>query len=60
MIPDLVRNVCVPQQTVMPWLGHADSAMVRHYYHLHDTEARLHMSRRLALSPDGIPANSLT
>lgn len=28
----------------MEWLGHADSAMVRLYYHLHDEEARRRMN----------------
>ena len=28
----------------MEWLGHADSATVRHYYHLHDDEAQRQMS----------------
>jgi hypothetical protein len=30
---------------VMRWLGHRDSAMVRHYYHLHDDEAQRQMKR---------------
>lgn len=38
-------NSNVPEQTVMAWLGHAQSAMVRHYYHLHDDEAQRHMQR---------------
>jgi len=29
-------NQGVPEQVVMKWLGHADSAMIRRYYHLHD------------------------
>ena len=29
----------------MQWLGHRDSAMVRHYYHLHDDEAQRQMQR---------------
>lgn len=44
----LCANKNVPEQTVMNWLGHRNSAMVRHYYHLHDDEARRHM-RRLSL-----------
>ena len=44
----LCANEGLPQQTVMSWLGHRDSAMVRHYYHLHDDDARRHM-RRLTL-----------
>jgi hypothetical protein len=27
----------------MEWLGHRDSEMVRHYYHLCDTESRRRM-----------------
>lgn len=30
----------VPERVVMEWVGHADSAMVRHYFHLHDEEAQ--------------------
>jgi integrase len=35
----------VPEQVVMTWLGHRDSQMVRHYYHLHDDEAQRQMKR---------------
>ena len=38
-------NNGVPEQVVMSWLGHRDSAMVRHYYHLHDDEAQRQMRR---------------
>lgn len=44
----LCANGNIPEQTVMNWPGHRNSAMVRHYYHLHDDEARRHM-RRLSL-----------
>jgi integrase len=37
------RNV--PEQLVMRWLGHRDSEMVRHYYHVHDQEALRQMQR---------------
>jgi len=30
----------VPEQLLMAGLGHQDSAMVRHFYHLHDGESR--------------------
>ena len=33
----------VPERMVMEWLGHADGAMVRHYYHLNDEEAKRQM-----------------
>ena len=36
-------NNGVPERMVMDWLGHADSDMIRHYYHLHDEEARRRM-----------------
>jgi integrase len=35
----------VPEQTVMLWLGHRDSKMVRHYYHLHDDDAQPQMGK---------------
>lgn len=38
-------NSGVPEQVVMAWLGHRDSAMVRHYYHLYDDEAQRQMKR---------------
>lgn len=38
-------NSNVPEQVVMRWLGHQNSAMVRHYYHLHDDEAQRQMKR---------------
>lgn len=36
-------NSGVPEAVVMKWLGHRDSQMVRHYYHLHDAEAQRQM-----------------
>jgi len=36
-------NSGVPERIVMSWLGHAISEMIRHYYHLHDAEARQRM-----------------
>ena len=41
----------VAQQVVMRWLGHRESKMVEHYFHLHDEEARRQM-RRIVLSND--------
>lgn len=38
-------NDGVPEQTVMLWLGHQSSAMVRHYFHLHDPEAQMQMKK---------------
>ncbi len=39
----LCANRRVAQRIVMSWLGHSDSRMVAHYYHLHDDEARRQM-----------------
>ena len=36
-------NNGVPERMVMDWLGHAYSEMIRHYYHLHDEEAKRRM-----------------
>lgn len=33
-----------PELMVMDWLGHADSEMLRRYYHLHDDESRRQMN----------------
>lgn len=41
----LCANRGVSRQVVMRWLGHKDSGMVEHYYHLHDDEARRQMDR---------------
>jgi len=38
-------NSGVAERVTMEWLGHADSDMVRHYYHLHDEEAQRQMRR---------------
>ena len=38
-------NTGVPEQVVIQWLGHRDSQMVRHYYHLHDEEAQRQMQK---------------
>jgi len=29
----------------MRWVGHADSGMIRHYFHLHDEEAQQWMQK---------------
>ena len=41
----MCANRRVSERAVMQWLGHADSAMVRHYFHLHDTEAQRQMGK---------------
>ena len=38
-------NAGAPQALLMAWLGHQDSAMVRHYYHLQNAESQQHMTR---------------
>jgi integrase len=35
----------VSEQTLMSWLGHRHSSMIRHYYHLHDAESQRQMSQ---------------
>jgi integrase len=35
----------VSELTVMNWLGHRASAMVKHYFHLHDQQAQEQMAR---------------
>lgn len=39
------------EAAVMHWLGHRDSQMVRHYYHLHNAEAPRQMSQVTFISP---------
>lgn len=46
-------NNGVPEQVVMQWLGHHSSAMVRHYYHLHDDEAQRQMRHLTILGDAG-------
>jgi integrase len=47
----------VPEQTVMDWLGHQDSKMVRRYYHLHRREAQRQMAQvRFAPPAEPVPA----
>jgi integrase len=41
----MCANRGVPERIVMEWLGHKDSEMVRHYYHLHDDESRQQMAK---------------
>jgi integrase len=48
-------NRGVPQRTLMRWLGHRESDMVEHYYHLHDDESR----RQMMKLDHGLPAGAL-
>src|SRR4051794_28061691 len=43
----------VSEQMLMAWLGHRDSEMIRHYYHMRPDEARRQMGKLPAL---GSPA----
>lgn len=38
-------NAGTPEAVVMSWLGHKSSAMLRHYYHLNDSEAQQQIGR---------------
>lgn len=38
-------NSGVPEQLLMTWLGHRSSAMVKHYYHVHNEQAQQQMAR---------------
>ena len=44
----------VPEQVVMQWLGHRDSQMVRHYYHLHNDEVQRQMQRVTFVGGSGV------
>ncbi len=52
-------NNSTNERAIMEWLGHQDSEMVRHYYHLHDEEARRQMDRLDPLGSAGkrLPGN---
>ena len=41
----IAANGGVPEQILMTWLGHRDSRMVKHYYHLHEPESRRQMDK---------------
>lgn len=41
----MCANTGIPERITMDWLGHADSEMVRHYYHLNDEESRRQMDQ---------------
>jgi integrase len=41
----MCANSGVSEPAVMDWLGHRSSAMIRHYYHLHNEEAQRQMSK---------------
>jgi len=41
----VAAQAATAEHTVMSWLGHSSSKMVRHYFHLHDDESRRQMKR---------------
>ncbi|HSH93242.1 MAG TPA: tyrosine-type recombinase/integrase, partial [Roseimicrobium sp.] len=43
----------IDEQTVMLWLGHRDSKMVRHYFHLHDDDAQRQMNKLKTVGDSG-------
>lgn len=38
-------NAGTPEQVLMDWLGHRDSRMVKHYFHMHEQQSRQHMDK---------------
>jgi ABC-type protease/lipase transport system fused ATPase/permease subunit len=47
-------------RVVMEWVGHADSAKVRHYFHLHDEDPRRHSALAILQDPHTqIPRKSI-
>jgi integrase len=47
------QNPDISEATTMEWLGHADSEMTRHYFHLHDEQSKWQMSRMDLLGEAG-------
>jgi integrase len=43
----------VPEQMLMAFLGHRDSEMIRHYYHMQQDEARKQMNTLPSLDSQG-------
>jgi integrase len=44
-------NQGIPEQVLMTWLGHADSDMIRHYYHLQQEQSKAQMQRLMLYGP---------
>lgn len=55
----MCANQGTAERIAMEWLGHADSEMVRHYYHLHDSESRQQMARLDLLGTAGMQSPGL-
>lgn len=47
----------IPEQTVKQWLGHQDSKMVRHYFHLHDADAQRQIKQLRSVGGPPSPAD---
>lgn len=50
-------NQGVPEQVLMSWLGHADSEMIRHYYHLQQEQSKIQMQRLTLFQPKQVESN---
>lgn len=50
-------NAGMSEQALMEFLGHQDSAMIRHYYHLRQDEARRQMEKLPSLGLDPGPSD---
>ncbi|MBC8115475.1 MAG: tyrosine-type recombinase/integrase [Candidatus Saccharimonas sp.] len=48
----------VPEQTLMTWLGHRSSKMIRRYYHLHDEASQQAMKKFVAVPPQKLVVES--
>jgi integrase len=48
----MAANENVPEQVLMDWLGHQESRMIRHYYHLRREEAQKQMGRLPSLGTE--------
>ena len=51
-------NCGVPEQVLMAWLGHRDSKMVKHYYHLHQEEGQRQMAKIAFISEPPVAASA--
>jgi site-specific recombinase XerD len=43
----------IPEQTARLWLGYRDSAMVKHYFHLHDEDVQRQMNKLKSVGEGG-------
>jgi integrase len=54
----VAANAGVPEQTLMDWLGHQESRMIRHYYHLQREESRRQMGKIPSLGAVAQPSGT--